>query len=202
MASRPKLRPCDEPPVTICWRHRALCWSCYSSCALFSLRGLRRRIPLTSICRLAADGSVCRALVRHGRTGPRRPVAMIYGARISMLVGSCVVAASLTLGLIFGSIAGYYGGVTDRFLNVVVMNAFMSFPRNSAGDCLRRVPGPGNFQSDLRAFSWRMGGLRAAGAGAGSGRARARIRRGRPRTWRQRILASLSGTSCRTSFSR
>ena len=53
---------------------------------------------------------------------------IIYGARISMLVGSCVVAASLTLGLIFGSIAGYYGGVTDRVLNVIVMNAFMSFP--------------------------------------------------------------------------
>ncbi|HZD33019.1 MAG TPA: ABC transporter permease [Candidatus Angelobacter sp.] len=53
---------------------------------------------------------------------------VIYGARISMLVGSCVVATSLTLGLIFGSIAGYYGGFVDRFLNVVVMNAFMSFP--------------------------------------------------------------------------
>jgi peptide/nickel transport system permease protein len=53
---------------------------------------------------------------------------VIYGARISMLVGTCVVAASLTLGLIFGSIAGYYGGTTDRLLNVVVMNAFLSFP--------------------------------------------------------------------------
>jgi peptide/nickel transport system permease protein len=53
---------------------------------------------------------------------------VIYGARISMLVGGCVVAASLTLGLIFGSIAGYYGGMTDRLLNVVVMNAFLSFP--------------------------------------------------------------------------
>jgi peptide/nickel transport system permease protein len=38
------------------------------------------------------------------------------------------VAASLTLGLIIGSIAGYYGGFLDRFLNVIVMNAFMSFP--------------------------------------------------------------------------
>ena len=53
---------------------------------------------------------------------------VIYGARISMLVGTCVVAASLMLGLIFGSIAGYYGGFLDRFLNVIVMNAFMSFP--------------------------------------------------------------------------
>src|SRR5919201_1118402 len=53
---------------------------------------------------------------------------VIHGARISMLVGSSVVAASLLLGLIFGSIAGYYGGRIDRFFNVIVMNAFLSFP--------------------------------------------------------------------------
>jgi peptide/nickel transport system permease protein len=53
---------------------------------------------------------------------------IIYGARISMLVGTSVVAGSLFLGLIFGSIAGYYGGRVDRFFNVVVMNAFLSFP--------------------------------------------------------------------------
>jgi peptide/nickel transport system permease protein len=53
---------------------------------------------------------------------------VIFGARISMLVGSCVVAVSLALGLIIGSIAGYYGGAIDRFVNVVVMNAFLSFP--------------------------------------------------------------------------
>ncbi len=53
---------------------------------------------------------------------------IIYGARISMLVGVSVVAGSLLLGLIIGSIAGYYGGRVDRFVNVVVMNAFLSFP--------------------------------------------------------------------------
>jgi peptide/nickel transport system permease protein len=53
---------------------------------------------------------------------------IIYGARISMLVGSCVVLTSLALGLVIGSIAGYYGGRVDRFINVVVMNAFLSFP--------------------------------------------------------------------------
>src|SRR5580693_10705240 len=47
---------------------------------------------------------------------------LIYGSRISMLVGSSVVALSLALGLIVGSIAGYYGGNIDRFFNVVVMN--------------------------------------------------------------------------------
>src|SRR5256885_9596969 len=35
---------------------------------------------------------------------------IIYGARISMLVGVSVVAGSLFLGLIFGSVAGFYGG--------------------------------------------------------------------------------------------
>jgi peptide/nickel transport system permease protein len=53
---------------------------------------------------------------------------LIYGSRISMLVGTGVVAASLALGLIIGSIAGYYGGGIDRFVNVVIMNAFLSFP--------------------------------------------------------------------------
>ena len=53
---------------------------------------------------------------------------VIFGARISMLVGSSVVAFSLVLGLIVGSIAGYYGGRVDRVVNVVVMNAFLSFP--------------------------------------------------------------------------
>ena len=53
---------------------------------------------------------------------------IIYGARISMLVGTSVVAGSLLLGLIVGCIAGYYGGRIDRFVNVVLMNAFLSFP--------------------------------------------------------------------------
>src|SRR5579875_2349640 len=70
---------------------------------------------------------------------------VIYGARISMLVGSCVVAASLTLGLIFGSIAGYYGGMTDRVLNVVVMNAIMSFPGILLASAFVAFLGPGIF---------------------------------------------------------
>ncbi len=69
----------------------------------------------------------------------------IYGARISMLVGTCVVAVSLTLGLIFGSIAGYYGGFLDRFLNVVAMNAFMSFPGILLAIAFVAFLGPGLF---------------------------------------------------------
>jgi peptide/nickel transport system permease protein len=70
---------------------------------------------------------------------------VIYGARVSMLVGTCVVAASLTLGLIIGSIAGYYGGFLDRFLNVIVMNSFMSFPGILLAIAFVAFLGPGLF---------------------------------------------------------
>jgi peptide/nickel transport system permease protein len=70
---------------------------------------------------------------------------VIYGARISMLVGSCVVAISLALGLIVGSIAGYYGGAIDRFFNVIVMNAFLSFPGILLAIAFVAFRGPGIF---------------------------------------------------------
>lgn len=70
---------------------------------------------------------------------------LIYGAQISMLVGSCVVATSLGLGLIVGSVAGYYGGRIDRFINVVLMNAFMSFPGILLAIAFVAFRGPGIF---------------------------------------------------------
>jgi peptide/nickel transport system permease protein len=70
---------------------------------------------------------------------------LIYGARISMLVGSSVVAGSLALGLILGSIAGYYGGRVDRFINVVIMNAFLSFPGILLAIAFVAFRGPGIF---------------------------------------------------------
>ena len=70
---------------------------------------------------------------------------LIYGSRISMLVGSCVVAASLSIGLIVGSIAGYYGGRIDRFVNVIVMNAFLSFPGILIAIAFVAFRGPGMF---------------------------------------------------------
>lgn len=70
---------------------------------------------------------------------------LIYGSRISMLVGTSVVAASLSLGLIVGAIAGYYGGKIDRFVNVVVMNAFLSFPGILLAIAFVAFRGPGIF---------------------------------------------------------
>jgi peptide/nickel transport system permease protein len=70
---------------------------------------------------------------------------LIYGSRISMLVGSCVVAASLSLGLLIGSLAGYYGGRLDRFVNIIVMNAFLSFPGILLAIAFVAFRGPGIF---------------------------------------------------------
>jgi peptide/nickel transport system permease protein len=70
---------------------------------------------------------------------------LIHGARISMLVGTCVVIGSLLLGLIVGAIAGYYGGRIDRLVNVVVMNAFLSFPGILLAIAFVAFRGPGIF---------------------------------------------------------
>lgn len=70
---------------------------------------------------------------------------LIYGARISMFVGASVVACSLLLGLIVGSMAGYYGGRIDRFVNIVLMNAFLSFPGILIAIAFVAFRGPGIF---------------------------------------------------------
>jgi peptide/nickel transport system permease protein len=68
---------------------------------------------------------------------------VIYGARISMLVGVSVVTTSLLIGLIIGAIAGYYGGLIDRFMTVIIMNAFMALPGILLAIALVAVLGPG-----------------------------------------------------------
>lgn len=70
---------------------------------------------------------------------------VIYGSRISMLVGLGVVSISLFVGLVVGCIAGYYGGAIDRFFNVVVMNAFLSFPGILLAIAFVAFLGPGIF---------------------------------------------------------
>jgi peptide/nickel transport system permease protein len=70
---------------------------------------------------------------------------IIYGARISMLVGGSVVSLSLLLGLMIGSLSGYYGGLFDRFINIIVMNAFLSFPGILLAIAFVAFRGPGVF---------------------------------------------------------
>ena len=53
---------------------------------------------------------------------------IIYGARLSLIVAVSVVSCSLSVGILLGGLAGYYGGVLDTMLNIFVMNAFLALP--------------------------------------------------------------------------
>ena len=53
---------------------------------------------------------------------------IVYGARVSMLVGLTVVSVSSLVGVIIGSIAGYKGGWVDRVISSFLFNVFLSFP--------------------------------------------------------------------------
>ncbi|MBI1955407.1 MAG: ABC transporter permease [Acidobacteria bacterium] len=68
---------------------------------------------------------------------------IIFGARISVQVGFSVVAASLLVGALVGSLAGFYGGVLDRFLNVIVINTLLAFPGVLLALALVAFLGPG-----------------------------------------------------------
>jgi peptide/nickel transport system permease protein len=98
---------------------------------------------------------------------------LIWGARISMFVGSSVVAGSLLLGLIIGAVAGYYGGRIDRFVNIVVMNAFLSFPGILIAIAFVAFRGPGiiNLVLALSLGGW-VGYARLVRAGARRSRKR------------------------------
>ncbi len=45
---------------------------------------------------------------------------LMYGARLSLLVGCLVVVLSLIMGVTIGVIAGYFGGVVDALIMRVV----------------------------------------------------------------------------------
>ena len=53
---------------------------------------------------------------------------VLYGARISLFVSTSVVLGCGLLGLILGMTAGYRGGWYDRIVNLLLINAFLSFP--------------------------------------------------------------------------
>ena len=53
---------------------------------------------------------------------------VVYGARISLQVGISVVFVSSIIGTVIGAIAGFYGGIVDKFLSGYVFNVFLAFP--------------------------------------------------------------------------
>ena len=52
---------------------------------------------------------------------------IIYGARVSLMVGFVATFISVTVGLIMGAISGFYGGLTDSVV-MRVTDVFLAFP--------------------------------------------------------------------------
>lgn len=67
----------------------------------------------------------------------------LYGARISLLVSFGVVSGCGLLGLTMGMIAGYTGGWLDSIINLLLINAFLSFPGILLAIAFAAFLGPG-----------------------------------------------------------
>ncbi len=67
----------------------------------------------------------------------------IFGARVSLLVAVCVVSGCGLIGLAIGMLAGYAGGWFDRFVNILLINAFLSFPGILLAIAFAAFLGPG-----------------------------------------------------------
>jgi peptide/nickel transport system permease protein len=68
---------------------------------------------------------------------------IFFGARVSMLVAVSVVAGAGTFGLSIGALAGFIGGWFDHIVNVVLINAFLSFPGILLAIAFAAFLGPG-----------------------------------------------------------
>jgi len=68
---------------------------------------------------------------------------VIFGARVSLLVAISVVLGCGSIGLAIGMLAGYTGGWFDRFVNLLLINAFLSFPGILLAIAFAAFLGPG-----------------------------------------------------------
>ncbi|HEV8383522.1 MAG TPA: ABC transporter permease [Candidatus Acidoferrales bacterium] len=68
---------------------------------------------------------------------------ILFGARVSMTVGVCVVLGSGLIGLTLGLLAGYFAGWLDRGVNILLINSFLSFPGVLLAIAFAAFLGPG-----------------------------------------------------------
>lgn len=67
---------------------------------------------------------------------------LIYGSRVSLAVAGATVFLAATIGIIFGSIAGYYGGSIDNIL-MRFFDIYQSIPQLLLAIVLTAILGPG-----------------------------------------------------------
>jgi peptide/nickel transport system permease protein len=70
---------------------------------------------------------------------------IIYGARYSLIIGVVAVAAGLSVGLIFGAIAGYLGGAVDSVI-MRCMDVMLAIPGLLFAIGIVALLGPGLYQ--------------------------------------------------------
>jgi len=66
---------------------------------------------------------------------------IVYGARISVVVGISAVALSLTIGILMGFLAGYYGGLCEELIMRLV-DILLAFPGILLAIALTAILGP------------------------------------------------------------
>jgi len=69
---------------------------------------------------------------------------IIYGARLSLIVGVVSVATGLTVGMVFGSLAGYLGGIVDTVI-MRTMDVVLAIPGLLFAIGVVALLGPGLF---------------------------------------------------------
>ncbi len=67
---------------------------------------------------------------------------IIYGSRISLVVGFIVVFLATSVGVVLGLVSGYYGGNIDAFIQRVI-DTILAFPYLILATALVAVMGPG-----------------------------------------------------------
>jgi len=80
---------------------------------------------------------------------------IIYGSRISLLVGVIVISASLSVGIVMGTISGYFGGIVDEAI-MLLINGFLGIPSMFLALAFAGTLGPGfvNLVIALVAVEW------------------------------------------------
>lgn len=76
---------------------------------------------------------------------------VIFGTRISLMVGMSTVTVALVFGVFLGAIAGYFGGIVDNLV-MRVMDVILGFPSLLLAIAIVAVLGPG-IQNALLAIS-------------------------------------------------
>jgi len=67
---------------------------------------------------------------------------LVYGSRVSIMIGLFVVIMSLSIGTLLGLISGYFGGIVDRLI-MRFIDVIMSFPSILLAIVVVTVLGPG-----------------------------------------------------------